>query len=123
MRHLIELSQGGWQRALSELKAELASEEDPHYRLFLRYNLAVSTARLARPSEASAVVWEQLEGGSKDARVAGCDRCRAEFMVRLAESLVRCGAVDAATDVLVGWDQDYPVAHRQQRFLRSWGAP
>ncbi|MDQ3771656.1 MAG: LuxR C-terminal-related transcriptional regulator [Actinomycetota bacterium] len=120
VRHLIELSQGGWQRALSELKAELASEEDPHYRLFLRYNLAVSTARLARPSEASAVVWEQFEGGSKDARVAGCDRCRGEFMVRLAESLVRIGAVDAATDVLVGWDQDHPVAHRQQRFLRSW---
>ncbi|CAN5483040.1 helix-turn-helix transcriptional regulator [soil metagenome] len=118
--HLLELSLGEWRKALAGIGAELDAEDDPHYRLLLRYNLAVWTARLARAEEARETVSTQFELGMKDAGVAGCSRCAGEFRLRLAEALLRTNQSAAAAALLDDWDLDHPVAHRQQRLLRDW---
>jgi DNA-binding CsgD family transcriptional regulator len=118
--HLIDLSLGEWHNALAGMEAQLDAENDPHYRLLLRYNLATAVARLARPNDALQPVLTQFEAGFRDAEVAGCARCRGEFILRLAESLLRTGGADEADDLLAEWDETHPRALGQQRFLRAW---
>lgn len=118
--HLLDLSLGRWQDALAGIGAQLDAEDDPHYRLLLRYNLATGVARLARPNDALQPVLAQFEAGLRDAEVAGCARCRGEFSLRLAESLLRTGRADAADRLLAEWDETHPRALGQQRFLRAW---
>jgi DNA-binding CsgD family transcriptional regulator len=120
LEYLLELSLGEWRSALTGIEAQIDAEADPHYRLMLRYNLATATARLDRSGDASQQVLKQFEAGLKDAEVAGCARCRGEFVLRLAESLMRTGESDAAAALLSEWDQAHPRALRQQGFLRAW---
>ncbi|MGH2752234.1 MAG: AAA family ATPase [Actinomycetota bacterium] len=122
LEHLVALSLGGWRNALAGIEAQLNAEDDPHYRLLLRYNLATAVARLAQPSDALQPVRTQFELGMRDAQVAGCARCRGEFSLRLAESLLRTGESAAAAGLLSEWDTAHPRAHSQQRFLRAWTA-
>ncbi|MGH2604391.1 MAG: LuxR C-terminal-related transcriptional regulator, partial [Dehalococcoidia bacterium] len=122
LEHLVALSLGGWRNALAGIEAQLNAEDDPHYRLLLRYNLATAVARLAQPSDALQPVRTQFELGMRDAQVAGCARCRGEFSLRLAESLLRTGESAAAAGLLSEWDTAHPRAHSQQRFLRAWAA-
>jgi DNA-binding CsgD family transcriptional regulator len=118
--HLLDLSVGSWQRAAAGITTQLEAENDPHYRLLLRYNLATGIARLARPAEALDTVVTQFEAGRGDAEIAGCARCRGEFALRLAEALLRTGESAAALSLLTEWDDRHPRALRQQRFLRGW---
>lgn len=120
LHQLLDLSVGGWQNAAAGIAAQLEVENDPHYRLLLRYNLATWIARLAHPAEALETVLTQFEAGKRDAEVAGCARCRGEFTLRIAEALLRTGESDAASSLLVEWDELHPRALRQQRFLRGW---
>jgi DNA-binding CsgD family transcriptional regulator len=117
---LIGLSVDDWQEALTGLRAQLSAENDPHYRLLLRYNIATAVSRLARPDQARKPVLEQLEAGMRDAEVAGCARCRGEFILRLSESLLRTDGASAADGLLAEWDDAHPHALDQQRFLRAW---
>jgi len=118
--HLVDLSIGDWQDALAGLEAQLDAENDPHYRLLLRYTLATAASRLARPTQARQPVLTQFEAGVRDAEIAGCARCRGEFSLRLAESLLRTGITDAADGLLAEWDEAHPHALDQQLFLRAW---
>ena len=118
--HLLDLSTGRWQDASAGIGAQLDAEDDPHYRLFLRYNLATGIARLARSNDALQPVLAQFETGLGDAEVAGCSRCRGEFTLRLAEALLRTGESDAAAGLLAEWDEEHPRALAQQLFLRGW---
>ncbi|MGH2774809.1 MAG: LuxR C-terminal-related transcriptional regulator [Actinomycetota bacterium] len=118
--HLVDLSLGDWRDAVAGIEAQLDAENDPHYRLLLRYNLATGVARLARPNDAVGPVLTQFEAGLRDAEIAGCARCRGEFNLRLAESLLRIGGVDAADGLLAEWDETHSRALGQQRFLRAW---
>jgi DNA-binding CsgD family transcriptional regulator len=120
LEHLLDLSVGGWQNAVAGIAAQLEAENDPHYRLLLRYNLATGAARLSRPSEALELVLTQFEEGKRDAEVAGCARCHSEFTLRFAEALLRTGESAAAAGLLAEWDELHPRALRQQRFLRDW---
>ena len=120
LEHLLDLSLGGWQNAVAGIATQLETENDPHYRLLLRYNLATWAARLSRPSEALELVLTQFDAGERDAEVAGCARCRSEFTLRLAEALLRTGESDAAASLLAEWDELHPRALSQQRFLRDW---
>ena len=118
--HLLDLSTGRWQDALAGIGAQLDAEDDPHYRLLLRYNLATGIARLARSNDALQPVLAHFETGLRDAEVAGCSRCRGEFTLRLAEALLRTGESDAAAGLLEEWDEEHPRALAQQLFLRGW---
>jgi DNA-binding CsgD family transcriptional regulator len=120
LEHLLDLSLGGWQSAVAGIAAQLKAEKDPHYRLFLRYNLATGAARLSRPAESLELVLTQFETGKRDADLAGCARCRSEFTLRLSEALLRTGESDAAAGLLTEWDELHPRALPQQRFLRAW---
>jgi len=120
LEHLLDLSLGGWQNAVAGIAAQLEAENDPHYRLLLRYNLATGAARLSRPSDALELVLTQFEAGKRDAEVAGCARCRSEFTLRFAEALLRTGESDAAAGLLAEWGELHPRALSQQRFLRDW---
>jgi DNA-binding CsgD family transcriptional regulator/predicted DNA-binding transcriptional regulator len=122
LHQLLDLSVGGWQNAVAGIATQLEAENDPHYRLFLRYNLATGIARLARPAEALETVLTQFEAGKGDAEVAGCARCRGEFTLRLAEALFRTGESVAAAGLLAQWDGLHPRVLRQQRFLRGWAS-
>ena len=118
--HLVNLSLGDWQGALAGLEAQLNAENDPHYRLLLRYNLATAVSRLAPPNHSLQHVLTQFEAGMSDVEIAGCARCRGEFSLRLAESLLRTGRAAAADGLLAEWDETHPRALGQQRFLRTW---
>jgi DNA-binding CsgD family transcriptional regulator/biotin operon repressor len=120
LHQLLDLSVGGWQNAAAGITTQLEAENDPHYRLLLRYNLATGIARLARPADALETVLTQFEAGKGDAEVAGCARCHGEFTLRLAEALLRTGEPDTAAGLLAEWDELHPRALRQQRFLRGW---
>jgi DNA-binding CsgD family transcriptional regulator len=118
VKHIIALSQGKWRDALAGLEQELGREPDPHYRLFLRSSAAVWEARLEATQAVR--VRDHLEWGQNEGAVAGCSRCRAEFMLRISEALARTGEHQSAVELLAEWDAEHPKAHRQQGLWRRW---
>ncbi len=105
---ILDLSMGDWREAVAALEAKLVVEPDSHYRLDLHAPIASWLARFGRPADRS-TVRTHLEALQADIVAAGCDRCRREFTLRLAETLARVGDVDEAARLLDDWDREVPA--------------
>jgi DNA-binding CsgD family transcriptional regulator/tetratricopeptide (TPR) repeat protein len=116
--HLLDISQGEWQRGLRGLATETRAEPDPHYRLLLRAWYATSAARLGVPT-ARGVVSAERAGGLHDAAAAPCVRCRREFALRLAEAAARVGDVETAAALLTECG-DIPARSAVASFHLAW---
>ena len=115
---LIDVCLGDWKDALARLREILSEEKSPHYRLRLRWQLALWLARL-EGAEAGTNVSQQIDEGLQDALVAGCDRCVTEFTIRGAEALARIGEDTRASSLLTEWDASHSGLGGAQSFWRK----
>ena len=105
----IDMSVRGLATALPALESLAGSEPDPHFRLQIRLEAGLWSARLgaARDRDRAGSFIEQALA---DALAAGCDRCASEVSVRAAEAFVRLGRDGDARDLLAAWDAAHPGA-------------
>lgn len=102
--HMLELSLDDWQAALDGLRRQRTREPDPHYRLMPTIWYAVWLSRY-RTTDAADELLGLLSDSQRDLADAGCDRCRHEFTLRIAEALARAGAGRDAEALLATEDR------------------
>ncbi len=110
----IDVSLHGWSAGRGRLVELIDAEPHPHSRLHIRLAHAQWSARLAHPSGDDDVVTGMV-AAREDADQAGCDRCRAEVELRVAEAFARIGHLEAAADALGRWDGTHVTANGQSR--------
>jgi DNA-binding CsgD family transcriptional regulator len=116
--HQLDVSIGDAQQALTELERVIATEPDPHYRVLVRLWWAISDARI-RGVRARASQTKTLHAGKADASLGGCDRCRREFTLRMAEVLARAGDAEASAALLEDWDAEEQRSYGIASFWRT----
>jgi DNA-binding CsgD family transcriptional regulator len=100
---IVALQRGQPWAALDRLERETAAEQNQHQRIAFHWNLALWTARLKGPADATAVR-AQIAAGRACARAVGCPRCDGELLLVSAEALARAGEPEEARDMLAAWD-------------------
>jgi DNA-binding CsgD family transcriptional regulator/tetratricopeptide (TPR) repeat protein len=101
--HVIELWLGHPADAIRALRDDAEREQDPHFRLRIRQDLAAWQARFGGATRADDVAFE-IASAKADSDLARCPRCAAELALTAAEIFARIGRKEAARDELAAAD-------------------
>jgi DNA-binding CsgD family transcriptional regulator len=101
--HMIELWLGDPAAAIRALRNDVEREQDPHFRLRIRQDLAAWQARFGGAQRADDVAAD-LASAQADSDLARCPRCAAELALTAAELYARIGRTEAARRGLASAD-------------------
>jgi DNA-binding NarL/FixJ family response regulator len=119
LRHILDASRGDWRRAVDALGAVAAAHTNPHARLGLHQWAGLTAARFGGQAAAE-LVRAETDAAIADAAVVGCRHCHWDVALSSAESLVRIGDRDAATELLRSWDDAHQRRHSRFDLERAW---
>ena len=101
--HMVELWLGDPAGALRALRNDVEREQDPHFRLRIRQDLAAWLARFGGARRADEVA-SDLASARADSDLARCPRCAAELALTAAELYARIGRTKEARRELASAD-------------------